>query len=116
MSQALFITDLLKELRSQYLDFLEDAIKFFKEYDGLYGVYAKKTAKIDEVDEQLATINNYKEKHGVYPNIKDQPDCETYINELMKVREKNEFEISSIIKPIILELPVLKLLAIWLGL
>ena len=60
MSQALFITDLLKELRSQYLDFLEDAIKFFKEYDGLYGVYAKKTAKISEVDEQLATIAAYK--------------------------------------------------------
>ena len=96
MSQALFITDLLKELRSQYLDFLEDAIKFFKEYDGLYGVYAKKTAKIDEVDEQLATINNYKEKHGVYPNIKDQPDCETYINELMKVREKKEFDLREI--------------------
>ena len=88
VAQAQFITDLLKSLKVKYQQVLDDASDFYKEYDSLYGVYAKETKRISEIEQQLRTIETYKAKHGVYPQIKDHTNAETYIEELNRLKSK----------------------------
>jgi len=90
MSQQPFITDLLNELKLKYVDLLEDATKFYEEYDALFGLYAREKARIHEIDEQVKTIHSYKEENGVFPQIKDQPDALTYLQELADIKQRTE--------------------------
>lgn len=93
VAQAQFITDLLKSLKVKYQELLDDAIQFYQEYDSLYGVYAKETRRIREIEHQLDTIQKYKEEHGVYPQIKDHADAETYLDELARLRHRAEHDL-----------------------
>lgn len=102
MSNPLFITELLKELKADYLILLDDAVKFFNEWDALYGIYAKETSRIEEIEKQLSTIEAYKEEHGIYPQIKDQPDAESYIKELNQIRDRADMDLRDI-KPKVIE-------------
>jgi len=96
VAQAQFITDLLKSLKVKYQELLDDAIEFYEEYESLYGVYAKEKKRIVEIEQQLVTIQNYKEKHGVYPQIKDHTDAETYLDELDRLKSKAEHDLKSV--------------------
>ena len=88
MSQQPFITELLNDLKVKYVELIDDAAKFFNEYDALYGVYAKEKARIEEIKLQVSTIQSYKEEHGIYPQIKDHPDAESYLAELDVIKDK----------------------------
>lgn len=95
VAKAQFITDLLKSLKVKYQELLDDAIEFYQEYESLYGVYAKEKHRIREIEHQLDTIQKYKEKHGVYPQIKGQADAESYLEELDKLmlRAENDLRV-----------------------
>lgn len=86
MAQSQFITDLLKSLKSQYQAVIDDAVEFYEQFDSLYGVYARETDRVKEIEQQLHTIKQYKAKHGVYPQIKDQANTEDYIQELLRIK------------------------------
>ena len=96
VAKAQFITDLLKSLKVKYQELLDDAIEFYQEYETLYGVYAKEKRRIREIEHQLTTIQNYKEKHGIYPQIKDQPDAEAYLKELDKLKLRAETDLRKV--------------------
>ena len=101
MSQPLFITEQLNELKSLYVELIEDAVKFYQEYDALYGVYAKEKARIKEIDHQLLTIHSYKEEHGVFPQIKDQENTENYLQELTEIKGRTEQSLQSIVPKVV---------------
>ena len=88
MSQQPFIIELLNDLKLKYVELLDDAAKFYNEYDALYAVYAKEKARIEEIKLQVATIQSYREEYGVYPQIKDHPDAESYLAELDTIKER----------------------------
>ena len=91
-----FITDLLKSLKVKYQALLDDAVEFYNEYDSLYGIYAKETKRIKEIEHQLKTIKEYKQAHGVYPQIKDHADAETYLDDLSRLRSRAEHDLSRV--------------------
>lgn len=101
VAKAQFITDLLKSLKLKYQALLDDADQFYRDYHSLYGVYAKETRRIREIEHQLNTIQKYKEEHGVYPQIKDHADAETYLDELARLRNRAEHDLQ-LVKPEVL--------------
>lgn len=93
VAQSQFITDLLKSLKSKYQQLIDDAMAFYLEYDEIHGLYARENNRIHEIDQQLATIEAYKEKHGVYPQIKDHETAESYIEELNRLKDRADIDI-----------------------
>lgn len=91
-NQAEFITDLLKSVKVSYQQIIDDAVDFFQQYQSLYGIYAKESRRIKEIEHQLSTIQNYKQEHGVYPQIKDHADAETYLDELNRLKSRAEHD------------------------
>ena len=102
MSQSPFITEVLTDLKQQYVELVDDAKAFYQEYDTLYGLYAKEVARIEEINLQVATIQAYKKEHGVYPQIKDQPNAESYLTELMEIKDKAEHNLRTL-EPSVIE-------------
>ena len=102
VAQSQFITDLLKSLKIKYQELLDDAMEFYQEYESLYGIYEKETQRIVEIDQQLSTIQKYKEKHGVYPQIKDHADAETYLDELSRLKNRAEHDLQQV-KPAVVK-------------
>lgn len=96
MPQAQFITDILKSLKTKYQQLVDDGIQFFNQYESIHAVYAKEKRRVKEIAHQLDTISSYKEKHGCYPQIKDQADTTVYIDELNKIQARSEQHISKI--------------------
>ena len=97
-----FITDLLKSLKTKYQAVIDDAVTFYNDYSDCHEVYERECKRCKDVQKQIKTINSYKKEHGVYPQIKDQPDAESYLKELEKLQEKAEKQISHV-EPIVLE-------------
>jgi hypothetical protein len=96
MSGSHAVTELLKSLKSAYQEVIDDAVDFYKEYETVYGLYARQTNKVEEAESQLTTIEKYKEKNGVYPQIKGYDTAEIYIDELNKLKSKAEQDISRV--------------------
>lgn len=102
VTPAQFITDVLKSLKIKYQALLDDADQFFLDYDALYGVYAKETNRIKEIQHQLSTIEAYKDENGVYPQIKDHADAATYLDELARLRQRAEHDLQ-LVEPEVLK-------------
>lgn len=96
MSQPPFITDLLQQLKSDYVEVIDDAASFFSKFSELQGVFVREKEKLEEVNNQLKTILGYKQKNGNYPKIKDQPDAEVYLSELNQIKQKADENIAEL--------------------
>ncbi len=86
MPGAMFITDVLKLLKTKYQALIVDAETFFEEFEDVYLVYDKELARTREVNKQLDMIIAFKKEHGYYPTIKDQDDTKQYVSELQNIR------------------------------
>lgn len=85
MATQMFITDILKSLKGQYLELVSDAVSFFRDFEDIYLAYERETKRTKEINKQVETILAFKENNGVYPTIKDQPDAEAYLKELKQL-------------------------------
>lgn len=96
MSQPLFITDLLQQLKSEYVEVIDDATSFYSKFSELQGFFLREKEKLEEVNNQLKTILGYKQKNGNYPKIKDQADVEVYLSELNQIKKKADENIAQL--------------------
>lgn len=96
MSKPVFITDMLQQLKSAYVELIDDATQFYVNFDDTQAVVIKETKKLKEANNQLATILSYKEKNGVYPKIKDQDDVDLYVKELNQIKETAQNRIAEL--------------------
>ncbi|NVK25365.1 MAG: hypothetical protein HWE10_10595 [Gammaproteobacteria bacterium] len=94
MANQKFITDILKSLKSQYQEIIDDAIQFFAEFGSVHAVYSKEIKRLNETNNQLKTIASYKAEHGVYPQIKGYEDTKVYLKELQKIQSRSEQEVA----------------------
>lgn len=102
MAKQKSITEQLKIIKSKYQILLEDAVDFYENYEKIYAVYARLTLRIEETNIQISTISAYKEKHGVYPNIKNHDDPLQYLDELQKINQQSQVELE-VVKPTVLD-------------
>jgi hypothetical protein len=102
MAKQKSITEQLKIIKNKYQILLEDAVDFYQNYEKIYAPYAKLTLRIEETDIQILTISAYKEKHGVYPNIKNHDDPVQYLAELQKINQQTKSDLE-VIKPTVLD-------------
>lgn len=101
MSTQLFITDILKQLKSQYVALIQDAEMLFAEYEMTHAVYERELKRFREAKQQLETIMSFKKNNGYYPTIKDHPDTEAYLKELKNISGKAQDEIE-VVEPKVL--------------